>query len=581
MSFVNSERPLLNEAIVAYRNQDFKNLQKSLENKDNRIPFEDWLSKRISNDSESTDLYWETRVISHLCDQAARDPHELASHGKEEDLLLAKIIIQADPLPSTSLSGKINDFVNYTMFGKINLVQISNVAAKANLPSTQNVLIKRILQSENLKDDLLKAVESGNLQLVTTLIENGVHPDKNMVSAATKSGHIEVVIKLLEAGAGIDTTFRNGESSLGVLRGIRPANYKALNKIFTERHPRLNNITKEIENRKLVAHAFHFSGSTTVNVKTKKGTNHSYKIPLEGAYSQRWNYVMAKNLGKFQKIHPNLLNVKQLNDFHKILQLAADGASYSDKQILEKILSNEDVIINTGLKGHRTNVLISGDQLIICNRGKLSERPLEVYHFDKSLLTEEMLGRIRDSGKLDEKGYEQLFYKDLPTVLKFNQTDFDQQLEVFSTLMEQYVGNCSWVSLITAVYGWMLLKGVEEMKQNGSSDLNQYLEEKLITYTTWLTFQQISSLDSLMEALNAKNRSIEPDFNLIRKGLLNAHLLPLDEASAARLKVLTDTYIHTLTPYEKQKFQANIVFWKNVGTLATALGVSNEYLFNI
>jgi hypothetical protein len=212
---------------------------------------------------------------------------------------------------------------------------------------------------------------------------------------------------------------------------------------------------------------------------------------------------------------------------------------------------------------HAVTFLFWGNRLVVCNRSRDARVPVDMYHFDQTQLTPEILeeiNNVRLSGS--EEDYKRLIFTTLPKELTLTKTADDQLLEKASVLPYQKVGNCSYVSPITSVYALLLLSTLDLKKTSGHPET--MATEALTKYMKWLGFQQIKILERLIEPLQDKKHPIEPDHRLIREALKNAFSLDLDEVVAKKLEDITTSYLSTLIPEEQELLKIECAVWKNL-----------------
>jgi len=309
--------------------------------------------------------------------------------------------------------------------------------------------------------------------------------------------------------------------------------YNGLNKVY-KNDPSIR-VFKEVHKRKALSHAFNLKGFT--NVVEIKSNECLLTKDLEGYISEPWFRMMRKDFDRFALSYPGLLNSEQL------IQLF-ESSEISTSDQLVRIQKGLPCIINTGFINHTVTLLIFGNRLVICNRGDVTRRHLEIYHFNPLKLDISNLHEIKLNKSKEE--YIELFFKKLPVKLEFRQTALDRELESAHFLPAQIVGNCSFVSPITAVYAFLLLITGKE--------------KAFSHYRTWLGFQQLCILERALEP----SPRYAPDRLLISAALRKAHLLPLDENSRQRLRVLTENYVDTLSEIEKKPLEIDLLYWKTI-----------------
>jgi hypothetical protein len=219
-------------------------------------------------------------------------------------------------------------------------------------------------------------------------------------------------------------------------------------------------------------------------------------VELEGHFPEHWFNMMGKDFVDFVKMYPSMLEPSQEILFQQAFEVGANSRSISLEEKYKKIQAGELVVIRAGFSGHTVTVLFFGDQVVICNRGGASRKPIEAYHFDRAKLEMQDLQAI-EKVKVDgtHEDYANLFFKVLVEKWGFIETALDKELMKDNPLPHQTVGNCTFVSPVTAMYALLLL---DEMKK-GKIDINapdraafdQIKKKSIIAYQTWLGFQQM------------------------------------------------------------------------------------------
>lgn len=205
-----------------------------------------------------------------------------------------------------------------------------------------------------------------------------------------------------------------------------------------------------------------------------------------------------------------------------------------------------------------------GGQLVICNRGAALRSPLEFFHFDKDKFDAQILNKIINRSNRSESNYKNLL--DESVKLKFEKKDADNEFQKQSNFPYQTVGNCSWVSAITAVYAYLLLsvKNDQSVKETPTIATESEMVEKAKSqYQQWLGFEQMSILEKLEKKLNGDSH-YELDHNALWQCFGMLHFFKLDAVSAERLMAITNKYMDTMDLKNKAYFTAYLYLKKAV-----------------
>ena len=389
-----------------------------------------------------------------------------------------------------------------------------------------------------------------------------------------------------------ETTYKvskDGRSALDEIKKNRPHNYKEIIDLYKNSH--LNKCNKERVKRLELSHGWDlFGDSWLIAYETGEIFN---KLTLEGHFSAQWFHILGKDLDLFKQSYPKLLNDFEAKLFKEVFDISANSKCFSLENKLARIKKGLPIMINSGFIGHSVTLLIWDKQIVICNRGALSRRPLEIYHFNPESLDLNDLNELLKTNKYGTYlDYQKLYFEELPKKLLFTQTELDKELEIVSTsLPYQIVGNCSFISPITAFYAMKLLMEVRKIEKGekfyqtaileegedeffsleSSSEENElesffslesssdedstFLSSKIIDqetlvnikeehntwFETWLSFTKISFLERNIRPLENKPY-FKPDDLLILKTLDKAHLLPLDDLCKKKLNELSKIF---------------------------------------
>ena len=382
---------------------------------------------------------------------------------------------------------------------------------------------------------------------------------------------------------------KDGRSALDGIKMNRPHNYKEIIDLYKNNHRHKCN--KERVKRLGLSHGWDFLGdSWLIAYETGEVFN---KLRLEGHSSPQWFHILGKDLDLFKQSYPKLLNDFEAKLFKEVFDISANSKCFSLENKLTRIKKGLPIMINSGFKSHSVTLLIWDKQIVICNRGALSRRPLEIYHFSPENFD---LNDLNELLKIKLHGtyldYKKLYFEELPKKLLFTQTELDKELEIVSaSLPNQIVGNCSFISPITAFYAMKLLMEVRKIEKGekfyqtaileesedeffslessseenelesffsleSSSDedsaslsskiidqktLVKIKEEHKVWFETWLSFTKITFLERNIRPLENKPY-FKPDDLLILKTLDKAHLLPLDDLCKKKLNELSKIF---------------------------------------
>lgn len=462
------------------------------------------------------------------------------------------------PLTQAVLSGNLALVEKLIARGAdVNLQNLfGNTALTLAIRSNNKPLVDLLLQkgaNPNIRDDLGStpihyALSNRDFNLFEKLIQNGA--DLNLADNAGSvllsyaMNDFQFFKKLIDSGADPAKIDKHGRSVLDMIKLYRPKDYRAMIDLIYEKNPELKLRHKEFKYRKQLAHAWHLKGETVLKAEDNP-------ISLEGGNTLIWFHQMDKNFEEFQKLCPEFPNQELFAD---AIKFTAKINTHTSDQILTRIQSGLPTFFNVGFLGHDVVALFWKNQFVLCNRGDETRRPLEVYHYNESLLTTEMIDKIRGATRGNSENYRKLFFEELPSKLEFSTHPQDLNMEAEGAkLYNQVVGNCGWVSSTTSIYAFQMLSG-DEIE----------LEKQRNDYKTWLAFQQLYSLERTIRLIGTSN--FAPDHGLIQKGISMALFPCYNLPLTRKLDDLIDAYTKTLPAEALSRFQNDLNFWRDTAS---------------
>ena len=444
------------------------------------------------------------------------------------------------------------------------------------------------IQSKNGNTPLDLAILTNNLKMVEFIDESAPETFKALLGTPDNDAWIplhkalnmlevndEMIAMLIQKGEPINI-YRitdRGDSVLSILKQTRPANFRPWVQKLKGSKALVSHYQTLIA-RKALSHAFDISGHSLLIQSATDETFGSMK--LEGHRPEEWWHLMRKNLPQFKAQFPHVLSQMQMTWLNHLFDLGANSNSYSKEIKLEKVKAGLPVILNSGYSTHAVTVLIWGNQIVICNRGGASRRPIEVYHFNPDNLDQEILSLIEKAKNGTSKAYKDLFFRILPEKLQFSQDKLDRQMEAAFYFPEQTVGNCTFLSPVTAVFAFLLMGNLRGMDEQGhllkeGTMLVEMIKENKIgamaSFQIWLAHLQLGFLENNIHLINASHPDYVPDHSLIVNALREAHTLPLDAYAEKRLEDLTALYINSLDEKDAVKLKSDLIYWKNINNL--------------
>ncbi len=337
---------------------------------------------------------------------------------------------------------------------------------------------------------------------------------------------------------------KKGSSVFSILKGRRTANFKLMYDKYKHNEITKSAIAldKEILKRKQLAQSMSISNETDlIDFSTKKKI---LNIDLNGGFPEQWLNSINKDLTKFLKENPDVLNQDQISFLQEILSVASDQYDYSTEELLQRIKDGFPTMINTGYNKHAVNFFFWGDQFIICNCGGASRRPLEIYHFKLEKLDVNIIDSIKKLSFENEDYYiHQL--ENWPRYLGLSQTLLDQSLEKDGPLSMQTSGNCSLASPLANIYALLLIAKVRSTPEGfltekklidiKEQNIELLKNEASELYHKLKRFFVESKLKRVIAQFKTNQMDFEPDHQLIRTAFAKARTFGINKEKIGEL----------------------------------------------
>ncbi|WP_068468256.1 hypothetical protein [Candidatus Protochlamydia phocaeensis] len=221
---------------------------------------------------------------------------------------------------------------------------------------------------------------------------------------------------------------------------------------------------------KRFGHACHLEG--TVDLPTGKNVN------LEGFCEAFTIPMIAASFEDFAKIDP-FFDEDSQRWIVEAMNQTTSSDSISDREIeaiAARIQASEfigPISIGAGYDWHATGAIFFGDYLMYCNRGAGSGTQPGIHLFripDRSLVTKEV---IRQLSRRQE----------VTSAQHFNCSDIERELGGvrihYENLPSQETGNCTYVSMQTALFSLMTIKHLLNFFGNDPSCLREFIDEEV------------------------------------------------------------------------------------------------------
>lgn len=254
--------------------------------------------------------------------------------------------------------------------------------------------------------------------------------------------------------------------------------------------------------------------------------------------SSYWCRLLLSTIPKISKEGINKANIQTLMNTLEF----ADQHTLDSKALLERIQRGEPTLLFSGYDTHQIVFLIWSDLFLICNQGALREiESISSYLIEPSKITVEQISESQKPSNSKER------YENLISTLKKEwvkeSSDISFIINKSCPLPPQTIGNCTWASLETALYG---LFAISNFKMKNTGKGNGFLERDLAksindstTQAHTLIFRvQAAVLEQLIPPKNSNNTVIL-DHQMIRQAF--RQMWTLSKLYPNALKVIEKT----------------------------------------
>lgn len=239
--------------------------------------------------------------------------------------------------------------------------------------------------------------------------------------------------------------------------------------------------------------------------------------PKDGGYSPFFLHKMAKSTTHFAtlfKNSPNFVTLSTtdcLSTLAEALDFAVDQNHLPTSVILDRIQSKIMTILSIRVPKHAINAVFYGRFFALCNRGHLTRKSIEIFYFDNTRLTEDILQKMISKFESDAD-YNNFFFHELKWQLRLYQLPMEKALENLLAMPYQLIPNCAWDNGEAASYMVFHLKALENA---GLLNINKFTAgnaSNIIATTNyqfynWLLFQQLEHLENYLKMTTAPDRT--------------------------------------------------------------------------
>lgn len=404
---------------------------------------------------------------------------------------------------------------------------ISNIyeVAKEVLLFDRTVDVEKINEFDEDGETLVHtAVKMKDITVLKILKESGADfnlrnfKGETALHLAVKNNQEEEVKELIALGADLDIVNFEGDTPLYTASHLlqptmikilvdNGANTKFVNKIgYTPliickfRHPIKNcekmlgkhSYADKVLSLKFLSHAWELGGTTKIE---------SHSLTMGLGWSPYFANKMAETLKDFGERHASIQK-KEIRRLVSLLERSRDNGMPQDaEKILDDFNNGKPILIYSGFNGHAVAVSLSGNYLIIGNKGMESRKPIEIFKINRNKVTkhaiQQMIDLIMQSSFAYKNWLENL--KDSFEATSDSLTDLIEGTYPFPP--KQSMDNCGWESIETTLYGNLVLKRLASQFKKRSLKSNQIILEKSnqdfkdwMKFTQWKAFRKYLSI---------------------------------------------------------------------------------------
>lgn len=378
------------------------------------------------------------------------------------------------------------------------------------------------------------------------LLQHGADPNcisrqgKTALLAAALGGNIQMLRALLAHQADANVYDIEGFPLLYTLQSRHPPHWQLMQQLIKVNTSKcIQHVAISYNSTKLLTNAFAFTGSSNVQGR---------KIDWESQHPAIAAHEMARSIPLFAA-ETSFLDENTARHLSQSLHFASDQAIHKPKDILARIKRGQPTVILTGFESHVVTILIWKDIFVLCNRGGLARRPLEIYRYNSQLLDLHAVMMLLAIQNMSADIYAKVCFEKMPKDLHFTQTENEMNLEKLIELPKQMVANCSWASTEGIV---KVLFALEQLNDFQLPQETETLKSALDnTFANWQVHQQIKLLREYI--------STSPDHDLVVKSFQE---LWKSKRLTSQMEVLEKEYLQIVPSEVSQNFRTAKAFYR-------------------
>ena len=251
---------------------------------------------------------------------------------------------------------------------------------------------------------------------------------------------------------------------------------------------------------------------------------------IEGKnYGRHWYSsfpMMSELFKKFYLSEEVNLSQEEYQSLQSILDKSLNTVTSKKEEIVQSLLQDEPLVVQTGWGGHAISLIFWKDYYIVSNRGEFAQpNSMTAHKIRRHLLKSnaddvaELLSTVHTIHP--EKGLK-IFYQTIPDLLGFDPEEKSKLSDEIHKLVQQpqKMDNCWWVSPKTSVLGIFALKKLESVDFRNRALVFQEREEAYFLYKKFSDFTRKEILKMyLTSKIDHRREGIHPvesDHELLR-----------------------------------------------------------------
>lgn len=397
---------------------------------------------------------------------------------------------------------------------------------------------------------LIMAVMTENVELVDLLLKNGADVSLGTKGTALESaaalGNLELIKKLLPYCSASKNYPKNEQAwFIAKINGyqeitdeLKKANFKT-------------DFSWKVKQIKTLGHQFSWPENFRSEHNEWEQAVKVNGLAIDAEFGPKiWFGMMSKSLQDLEGIPEN-----HRIQIQEALQLA--GGDTGPEDYLAAFQAGKPIIVPTGWETHSVEMVFfpplekDGQAVaFLCNRGASSEKPVEVFSFDKDKLNANVLRKFLRS-KAEVKDYLKAKSELEKTLDGNHEGPLASLLEhKFSTLPSQKMGNCTWMSAETAILVLMTALEIKDQEKLTLNSMGQAANNAIMRHERYGNQLRLDRVENFfVGALEDKKGGKNLDHALILKSFESLWQLKIQSKQQIKhLEELEEFYLSYCSP---------------------------------